>query len=167
MKQTLEQFVAECRKALKDNPGPEGREKVCGLVQNVLADREFIDKYVDDTVPARKVLYEDPELGFTVLAHRYEDASESSPHDHGPSWAIYGQARGETEMTSWDLIEPATADKPGKVKKAAVTTLKPGMAFAYHEGQLHSPRRYGPTSLIRIEGQNMDRIKRVRFEAVD
>jgi hypothetical protein len=33
-----------------------------------------------------------------------------------PPWAIYGQARGETEMTAWALVEPATADKPGKVR---------------------------------------------------
>ena len=167
MKQSLDQFVDETRRILKAKPGPEGRVEVCSLLQELLADKDFVDTYIDETVPARKVLYEDPELGFTVLAHRYDDASESSPHDHGPSWAIYGQARGETEMTSWELLEPASADKPGKVRRVATTTLKPGMAFAYHEGDLHSPRRYGPTSLIRIEGQNMDRVKRFRFEAVE
>jgi hypothetical protein len=27
------------------------------------------------------------------------------PHDHGNSWAIYGQALGWTEMTEWEREE--------------------------------------------------------------
>ena len=42
-----------------------------------------------------------------ILAHNYEGPKESAPHDHGPSWAIYGQARGETAMNDWSLLEAA------------------------------------------------------------
>jgi hypothetical protein len=34
----------------------------------------------------------------------------------------------------------------------------------YNEGDVHSPRRDGPTKLIRIEGTNMERVKRLSFE---
>ena len=34
----------------------------------------------------------------------------------------------------------------------------------YNEGDLHSPKRDGPTSLIRIEGTNMEKVKRFKFE---
>ena len=44
--------------------------------------------------------------------------------------------------------------------------LTPGTAYVYNEGDLHSPLRRGPTQLIRIEGINMDRIKRLKFEVV-
>jgi hypothetical protein len=44
--------------------------------------------------------------------------------------------------------------------------LSPGMAHFYDVGVLHSPRRDGPTKLLRIEGMNMDRVKRKAFEAV-
>ena len=54
------------------------------------------------------MLYEDPELGFTILAHGYVGAKGSKPHDHGPSWAIYGQAAGETIMTDWDCLARPT-----------------------------------------------------------
>jgi hypothetical protein len=40
------------------------------------------------------------------------------------------------------------------------------MADAYHEGQLHSPRRAGPTRLIRIEGLNMEKVRRLAYEPV-
>ena len=163
---TLEDFAAECKQMLRAKPGNDGRQDVAARLQEVLRDEAFVAAHLGDDTGARKVLYEDPELGFTILAHRYEDASESKPHDHGPSWAIYGQARGETEMTTWDLVEPATPEKPGKVRKAGVSMLKPGMATVYNEGQLHSPRREGPTRLIRIEGTNMDRVKRLSYEAI-
>ena len=95
---TLEQFAAECRRILESTPGPAGRKKVGTVVSEVLKDDAFIAKHVGDDVPERKILYEDPTLGFCILAHNYAGAKESQPHDHGPSWAIYGQARGETIM---------------------------------------------------------------------
>jgi len=161
---TLEQFAREVHDALKAEPGPGGRKKVCDIVKDVLKDDAFIAAHVGDDVPERKILYEDPELGFCILAHNYHGAKESNPHDHAHSWAIYGQAKGETEMSDWDKVEQATAEKPGKVTRRRVYTLKPGMAYVYNEGDLHSPRREGSTKLIRIEGTNMDRVKRLAYE---
>lgn len=166
MAHTLEQFAADCHRILKADSGPKGQQEVCERLQDVLKDDEFVATHLGDDVPERKVLYEDPELGFCILAHVHHGARESAPHDHGPAWAIYGQARGETVMTDWDLVEPATEDKPGKVRVAKEYTLTPGMAFAYDVGDLHSPRRSGPTRLIRIEGQNMDNVKRLAYRPV-
>ncbi len=166
MAHTLEQFAGECHRILKTEPGPEGRNKVCTLLEDVLKDQEFIAKYVNEDTPTRKVIYEDPELGFCILAHHNRGAKGSNPHDHGPAWAIYGQAEGETEMTDWELVEPATEDKPGKVSKARTYMLKPGMAHLYNEGDLHSPRREAATKLIRIEEKNMDRVRRFAYQAI-
>jgi hypothetical protein len=164
MARTLEQLAAECRQILTSHPGPDGRQKVVGVVQEVLRDEAFIARHLGDDVPERKILYEDPTLGFCILAHHYRDAKESAPHDHGPSWAIYGQARGETVMSDWTVLEPATEGRAGKVTRARSYALKPGDAHVYHEGDVHSPRRDGPTRLIRIEGTNMERVKRLAFE---
>jgi len=166
MAHTVEQFAADCSKILNAEPGPAGREKVCALLREVLSDKEFVAKTLTDDVPERKVLYEDPKLGFCILAHNYQGAKESSPHDHGPYWAIYGQGVGETKMTDWSLLEPASDAKPGKVKQKRTYSLTPGMAYLYNEGDLHSPSRAGSTRLIRIEGKNMETVKRLKFEAV-
>jgi hypothetical protein len=69
-------------------------------------------------------------------------------------------------MTEWEVVEPASETKAGKVKPITVYALTPGKACLYNEGQLHSPRREGPTRLIRIEGRNMDGVKRLSYEAI-
>ena len=163
---TLERFSSKCRDILKAEPGPAGRDKVRALLETALKDQAFVAKNLDDTTPERKILYEDPELRFCILAHHYRGAKVSPPHDHGPSWAIYGQARGETQMSDYQLLEAATTEKPGKVRKLKTYKLTPGIAHVYNEGDLHSPTRDGPTQLIRIEGVNMEKVKRLKFEAV-
>jgi len=120
----------------------------------------------NDVVTERKILYEDPALGFCILGHVNQGARESKPHDHGPTWAIYGQARGKTIMSDWAMLEPASEDKPGKARLVKEYALMPGDAHLYNEGDLHSPRRDGPTRLIRIEGRNMDKVKRLAYDKV-
>jgi hypothetical protein len=163
---TLEQFSSECRRILEQDPGVAGRQKVCALVRDVLTDDAFIARHLGDEVPERKVLYEDPELGFCILAHVHHGAKDSQPHDHGPSWAIYGQARGETIMTDYFPVARPGEGQPGRARPVKDYRLTPGMAYLYNEGDLHSPRREGPTRLIRIEGRNMEKVKRHPYERV-
>jgi len=136
------------------------------VVRDVLKDEEFVATHLHDGVPERKILYEDPELGSCILGHVNQGARESKPHDHGPTWAIYGQARGKTIMSDWALLEQATEDKPGKVRLVKQYTLTPGDAYLYNERDLHSPRREDSTRLIRIEGRNVEKIRRLAYEAV-
>ena len=138
---TLEQFADKCREALKNQPNTQGRKAVCTLVEEVLKDGEFAAKYIPEGTPERKVLYEDPELGFTILAHGYVGAKGSKPHDHGPSWAIYGQAAGETIMTDWDCLARPTETTPGKAKHVRDYTMKVGDATGrYGRAALAAPR---------------------------
>jgi predicted metal-dependent enzyme (double-stranded beta helix superfamily) len=166
MTHTLDQFASQCHQILKADPGPEGRKKVCALVREVLTDQDFVAKHLPDDTPERKVLYEDPELGFCILGHVYHGAKNSNPHDHGPSWAIYGQAAGETIMTDYFPVARPGEGQPGKARPVRDYRLTPGMAYLYNEGDLHSPRRDGSTKLIRIEGKNMDKVKRLPYERV-
>lgn len=166
MAQSLEEFAKFAHDAIKAHPGPEGRNKICEKLRTLLTDQAFVAKYIPDETPDRKVLYEDPEFGFCILAHHYRGAKESTPHDHGPSWAIYGQAVGQTDMTDWALVQAAAGEAPGKVRKVKTYSLTPGMAYVYNEGELHSPSRKSSTKLIRIEGINMANVKRAKFEEV-
>lgn len=164
---TLDDFSAECRAALQADSGQGGREKVRQCVEKALKDSDFVATYLGDNVEKeRNIIYEDPDLGFCICAHVYKGAKQGSPHDHGPTWAIYGQAVGETEMTDWEMVSPPEGDKPAKVKLSKSYNLKPGDAHLYPEGAIHAPLRDGPTRLIRVEGQNCDHLKRTPIEAV-
>jgi hypothetical protein len=166
MAYTLEQFSADCHRVLVADPGPEGRKKVCALVKQACTDPEFVGKHLPESGPERKILYEDPELGFCILGHVYQGAKESAPHDHGPTWAIYGQAFGETIMTDYQKLAPASEGVTGKARPVRDYKLTPGDAYVYNEGDLHSPRRDGATRLIRIEGRNVEKIRRYPYQRV-
>jgi predicted metal-dependent enzyme (double-stranded beta helix superfamily) len=162
---SLEQFSADCRAALLKDPGPAGRELVRRYTERACSDPDFIAKYLGPDADAeRRILYEDPDLHFCILAHVYKGAKNSTPHDHGPSWAVYSQVAGITEMTDWRLIEKPRDGRPGKVQKVRTYDLTPGTAHLYNEGDLHSPRRESETRLIRIEGVDLTKVKRDKFE---
>ena len=166
MNQTLSDLATRCKTLLGETPGPEGRAKVAAMLSDILADPAKVDALVPPSTGERDLLYQDSDLGFCILAHVYGDAKTSSPHDHGPSWAIYAQARGQTEMTDFELVSAASPDTPGTVRATQSYQLRPGDAHVYNEGDLHAPRRDGPTALLRIEGTDMSKVKRLRYEAV-
>ena len=132
----------------------------------MLSDEPFVAKYVDSNDKERNILYQDPDFGFCIIAHNYEGPKESSPHAHAHSWAIYVQARVETQMTDWALVEKASAEKAGQLKHVRTYKVTPGVAHLYNEGDLHSPSRATSTKLIRIEGTDMTKVKRFKFEPV-
>ena len=136
-------------------------------LQRALRDETFLDTHLGpDVTKERDILYEDADSGFCICAHVYGEPKQGHPHDHGPTWAIYGQAAGETEMTDWRMISPPEGGQPGKVEKVRTYHLEPGDAHVYEAGDIHAPYRAAPTKLIRIEGQNTDNIERTPIEAV-
>jgi hypothetical protein len=166
MGQTLEQFSAAVHGVLAADPGPNGRTRVRALVEDVLKDPDFVARHVGANGAERTILYEDKDLGFVIVAHVHHAARVGKPHDHGSSWAIYGQASGETEMSDWTAVERAAEGKSGKARHLRTYILQPGMAHLYNEGDLHSLKQDGPTRLIRVEGTNLDKVKRYGYQAV-
>ncbi len=110
-----------------------------------------------------KVLYEDKELGFQVLAHINDKARKSPPHDHGESWAIYGQAAKYTDMIDWERVD-AGGDKNAELKEIKRYRLNPGQAGIYQNGAIHSIDYPDRARFIRVTGTNLDNIQRVRFD---
>ena len=166
MAYTLEQLSADIRKELKADSGLAGKEAVSKLVSKVLMDDEFIATHLTpEQCKPRKVLYEDPELGFAVCGHVYEKPAHGGPHDHGSSWAIYGVAVGDTEMTDWKIVKQGDGENPSLVEPERTYVMKPGDAHLYDVHAVHSPKRDSLTKLVRIEGANLDRIKRSNIKA--
>ena len=159
----LDQFIADCRAALTRDSGPAGREEVRRQLERLLANQEFVARTCGDDVPVGlKVLYEDKDLGFQVLAHVNDKARKSPPHDHGASWAIYGQATRHTDMIEWERV--GGDDKHAELKETARYRLNPGQAGMYQDGKIHSIDYPDRARFIRVTGTNLDNIQRVRFD---
>jgi hypothetical protein len=166
MSYTLEQLASDIKATLKNSPGAAGKEQVCGYVSKACRDADFIAKYLTpENCKPRKVLYEDPELGFCVCGHVYSDKAEGKPHDHGASWAIYGQATGMTVMTDWKIIKKGEGGEASLVEPIRSYEMKPGDCKFYDVGVVHSPNRQEPTKLVRIEGKNLDHVQRSNIKA--
>ncbi len=165
MAYTLEELASDIKGALQKDQGTAGLEEVCGYVSKALNDEDMVATHLPaDCEEERRVLYEDPDLKFCICAHVYNGPKDGFPHDHGSTWAIYGQAVGETEMTDWEIVKPAEGDEPALVKQTRSYSLKPGDAHFYPQGAVHAPLRKGPTRLIRVEGQNTDNLTRTNIK---
>ena len=165
MSYDLDRFIADCRSILKRDPGPDGREEVRTRLERLLSDKDFVEVYCGDSVPrGLKLLYEDPELGFQILAHINDKARVSPPHDHGASWAIYGQATQYTDMVEWEREDGGADPDTAKLKPVKRYRLLPGHAGIYQDGKIHSIDYPDGACFIRVTGTNLDNIERVRFD---
>jgi hypothetical protein len=163
---TRDSLVQDCRQALAGGDTPAARERIAGLLGQALRDPAFVAAQFAQPVSERQIAYEDPDLGFCVLLHAYDGAARGGPHDHGPSWAIYGQAAGETLMREYALVEPPAPGRRGTVREASSYTMRPGDVHHYPEGTIHAPERFGPTRLVRIEGCDLAKVARGSYEVI-
>ncbi len=165
MSYDLDRFIADCRTFLKNDPGPNGREQVRQHLERLLTNRDFLQAYCSDDAPrGLKVLYEDPELGFQILAHLNDKARVSPPHDHGASWAIYGQASRYTDMIEWAREDDGSDPKHAKLRPEKKYRLEPGHAGIYQDGKIHSIDYPDRAVFVRVTGTNLDNITRIRID---
>jgi len=162
----LAQFCADCREALGADPGPGGRERVRRNLERLLANPDFIAAHVP--VPSktgRTVLHHDPKTGFYVMAHGTPEGNRrGKPHDHGASWAVYGQARGVTEMTVWKRTDAGAEPGRAELEPERRFTLEPGRAALFDTGTIHNTAHPMPAAWVRVTGTDLDRIERYRYD---
>ena len=170
MPYTLNELADDIKEIVQNNKMPNGSDQICYFVSKALMDQNFVLQNLPDRQegsPPREVLYEDDYTGFCICGHVYSTEAIGFPHDHGSSWAVYGQADGETEMTEWEIIKDNSDDDVIYVKPNKKYIMKPGDVHFYAQGDVHSPFRKEPVRLLRIEGVNLDNIKRSNIKAED
>jgi len=162
---TLESFASDVHRILQEDPSPVGREKVRNLVQEALKDEKFVGAYVNDNTPDRQVIYEDPELGFCICAHVNRDPREANPHDHGSSWAIYGQALKHTEMSEWKRTDDGSVPGKAAIEKAKTYRMERGQSGIFQNRAIHSIAYPAGARFIRVTGTNLENIARGRYNS--
>ena len=165
MAYTLEEFVRDTRVALKQEPGPAGREKVRALLEKLLTNKAFVEEAVGADAPkGRRHLHEDAEQGFVVLAHVNDKAHKSPPHDHGASWAIYGQAVQYTDMSEWRRLDGGQGEGAARLEQTRAYRLDPGKAGVYDVGAIHAIDYPDNSCFVRVTGRDLDHVRRLRFD---
>jgi hypothetical protein len=164
MAYTLDGFCRDCAASLRADSGADGKERVRCDLERLLADELFVAKQLGPDAPQGvHVLYRDPELDFCVLAHINREPHASPPHDHGSSWAIYGQATGHTDMTEYRRVEgsgPGHAD----LEVTRRYRLEPGHAGLYDVGAIHAIDFCEGARFVRVTGTDLEQVSRLKFD---
>ena len=164
MPYTLRNFCTDLSATLKAK-GQDGLPDVARILSELLGNSEFVaTTFSEDMPPGKRELWHDPQTDAYVLAHVQEGGKVGKPHSHGASWAIYGTARGVTEMTEWRRVNPLS--EPGAVlEKTRHYALGPGQTRGYASGAIHSTAHPQKAWVVRITGTDLDTIARYHFNA--
>ena len=165
MTYSLQRFVDDCRRSLETEPGPEGLDAIRKHLERLLVDEDFLATHFDaDAALARRTLHEDPQTGVCVLAHAIAPGGEGKPHDHGPSWAVYGQADRHTEMKEWRRTDDGGDDARATLEIANAYRLEAGRAVVFGRGAIHSVHQPEGAWLVRVTGADLDRVVRSSYD---
>ncbi|MDP6567665.1 MAG: hypothetical protein QF578_22750 [Alphaproteobacteria bacterium] len=162
---SLEQYCEDCRAALAADGGAAGREAVRANLERLLQDGDFLAAHLGpDQAVGTRTLYQDPDHEFCVLAYVTDEARTSMPHDHGASWAIYGQATGQTDITEYRRNDGGAGAGAAQLEQTEAYRLEPGKAGLYDVGDIHAIDYPGGARFVRVTGTDLNLVPRLRFD---
>jgi predicted metal-dependent enzyme (double-stranded beta helix superfamily) len=168
MAYTLEEFCKDCRDAIRKDPGNGGREAIRAKLALLLQNTALVEKEcAPDRPMGTYTLYHDPETDFHVLSHCFDKGSKSPPHDHGRSWAIYGQARHFTDMTVWRRKDDRATKGHAELEVAEQYRLNPGEVGIFHPGDIHSIDFPDGARFIRVTGTDLNTVDQAIYNLKD
>ena len=163
----LEDFCSDVKTALSTQDGEQARESIRKKLEKLLINEEFVSTHCHkDAKIGVHILYQDDELGFMVLNHVINKGRKSPPHDHGESWAIYGQAVGHTDMSEFDRLDNESKKGIAELKMVSEYRLTPGFAGMFGPRQIHAIHFVEGSRFIRITGTDLSRIATRKFDMV-
>ena len=161
----LEEFCRDCHQTLARGAGTEALEAVRQSLARLLANGAFVARTCGPGAEqGLHLLHEDGELGFQVLAHINEKPRVSPPHNHGESWAVYGQATGYTDMTEFKRVDDGSNPDQARLEPTRKYRLNPGQVGVYADGAIHAIDYPAKSRFIRVTGTNLDKIYREAFD---
>jgi predicted metal-dependent enzyme (double-stranded beta helix superfamily) len=161
MSYSLDDFCNQTRAILQQNDDHDGRDSVRQKLELLLSDPAFCATYAGpDSDPGVNQIFEDKNLKFCVLTYNMAESRTSPPHDHGGSWAVYGQVSQYTDMTIW-----AKAGKDDdKIEPVRQFRLEPGQAGLFDAGEIHSIQYPDDAKFVRVTGVDMSTESRRVFD---
>ena len=157
-------FCTDARASLKSKPLNTALEDIAVNLRTLLANPDFVTAtFSDDTPVGKRDLFHDAETDFYVMAHVQAEGKTGKPHSHGASWAIYGNAKGFTEMTEWRRVNDAKEDAH-VLEQFDKYKLEAGQSRGYGPGVIHSTAHPHKAWVIRVTGTDLDHLPRYHFK---
>jgi hypothetical protein len=161
----LEAFCKDAGAVLGRDAGLADQGAVVPLVRKLLADEAFLAATFPSDLPLGvRTIWRDPALGFCVLAHNYGHRPQGMPHDHGETWAIYGQADRFTDMVEWRRTDGGEVPGKATIEKVRAYRVEPGQAYHYGPRVVHSVGWPLGAKLVRVTGADLGALPRRRFD---
>ena len=173
MSYALGDFCDDARAILLESDDRDGRENIRQKLELLLRDAAFCAAYVGpDSDLGVSQIFEDPDLHFCVLAYNMAESRTSPPHDHGRSWAVYGQAAGHTDMTIWSAAGSCDREGhregdgkgDGNLEPVRTFRLEPGQAGLFDVREIHSIEYPRDAKFVRVTGVDMSQETRRVFD---
>lgn len=165
MSYEFQDFIDDVRATLRRGQGKAEVEAVRGQLARLLANPEFVERSCGTGAkPGLHRIHADPELGFEVLAYVNEKARKSPPHDHGASWAVYGQAISHTDMTEYRRTDDSSVPGKATLEETRRYRLHPGEVGVFMGREIHAIDYPAESRFIRVTGTNLDRIERSAYD---
>ena len=162
MPYTLADYSADINRTIKAK-GEKGLTELAAKLSELLKNPDFVaEAFAGENPPAKRELWHDPETDVYVLAHVQPAGHAGRPHSHGASWAIYGTARGFTDMTEWKRLNPAGEENAQLVQTDAYR-LGPTQTRAYGPHMIHATAHPETSWVIRVTGGDLEVLPRYRF----
>ena len=119
---------------------------------------------LSNVITALSTFFLSEDLEFVVLAHINKNASSSPPHDHGNSWAVYGQATEYTDMSEYRRLDGNEGDGEAKLEQVKAYRLTPGKAGLYDVRAIHAINYPENARFVRVTGRELELEPRLKFD---
>jgi hypothetical protein len=162
---TLDAFCATSTAVLKSDDALDRKlARIAETLAGLLANPDFVTQaFSENDPPGHRTLFHCPQTDYYVLAHVQRAGKGGLPHSHGTSWAIYGNARGFTDMTEWRRVNPEN-EAQAVLEESAKYRLDTGKTHAYGPHVIHSTAHPEKAWVIRVTGTDLDHLPRFRFD---
>jgi hypothetical protein len=165
MSYSLQDFCQDARASLEADNGSGGRDQVRRHLEKLLVDDDFVEEFLgNDREEGMKTVYQDPDYDFVVLTYRMSDPRTSPPHDHGTSWAIYGQVGEYTDIKEYERTDGGEGVGHAELAQTRDYRLNPGSAGLYDVGVIHSIDYPSGARFVRVTGKDLDYEPRIRYD---
>ncbi len=173
---TVEAFIEEVRQMFSTTKDPKAQAQfVARKMQVLLNTPDWLEEKID--LPAeggygRYDLHQDeeyghPQGGFLLMCGVSEPGKPGGmPHDHGPTWVVYGVYKGAIEQTKWRWSYPESDKTSPEIKALESWVQRDGDIAFFLPGEIHNTHVVSDerTLVVRLEGQKLAGMIRHRYD---